>query len=324
MVFGILFYGTVGWVTVNHQRVTDQIRVWNFTPPAAITAQIHRTGMNAEGKFLYLASHPKVETAYDFNTACGDVTNDPSIVSCYLDTPRQVVLFEVTDRRVDGTEDVAAAHGMLRAAWDRMTASQRKSLVHDLNAVVRSDPADERLPERMTSIEKNDPADRDAELFAIVGTEVPRLDATLEASYAKYFGDRSVVTALNAHALEYSIALGKQIKALDATMTALGHKIDKSTKRFNGDVPKLNAAIHSFNARAVTPGGFATQAQFNSERAALVARQKTLKKTAKKIDAEVKTFNSDLKKLTKLSKTAGDLFVALSPDLAPLPSTLDA
>ena len=208
LVFAILFYGAVGYVALDRQRVIDQLRVWNFAPTAAVTEQIHRDKMTAEGKFLYLASRPKVQSKQDFNQTCGAVTTDTSILGCYLNATKRIYLYHETDVRLDGTEEVMGAHEMLRAAWDRTSPAERKILLVQLDHVLATNhDADIELAGRMRAIRLNDPDDANAELYALVGTEAQSVGTVLEDNYAQYFAKRSVVTALNAHSLAYVIAL---------------------------------------------------------------------------------------------------------------------
>lgn len=321
LVVGLVFYGFCGYVTINHQRVQDQLKVWKFAPTVSITEQIKRTGMSSEGAFLYLASEPSIESKVDFNTACSAVTTDTSILGCYIKRTQRSVIYRETDRRLDGTEEVWAAHEMLRAAWDRMTAAQRADLKAPLHKILFGS-TDENidLAGRMANINRDDPNDAQGELYAIVGTEVPDAGAGLERSYANYFTDRTTVTQLAAHARSHLVALKLQVDTLSDTITTLGTTIDKRAKAFNKSVHKLVSAIKVFNSRAETPGGFATEGQFTVARAALIGRQHALKSTAKNINRQIDDFNADLKKLSGLSKTAASLIKSLNVDLTPLPN----
>jgi hypothetical protein len=137
LVVAILCNGFAFYIVLNPQRVVDQVRVWNFTVTAPVTEQVHRDRMTGEGKFLYLASLPKVESKRDFNQTCSSVTTDTSILGCYIESSKRIYLFHETDPRLDGTEEVMGAHEMLRAAWDRTNAADRKPLLVQLDRVLR-------------------------------------------------------------------------------------------------------------------------------------------------------------------------------------------
>ena len=325
LVIGIVFYGFAGYAYLNRQRVVDQLRVWKFTPTAAISEQVHRTGMSGDGKFLYLASEPTIESKTNFNTVCSVVTADTSILGCYISRTQRSYIYRETDSRLDGTEELWAAHEMLRAAWDRMSPTQRASLRGPLATVLMASTDESiNLSGRIADVNRDDPTDREAELYAIVGTEVPIVGTTLERNYSQYFVSRDAVTKLAAHARSYVVALKLKVDALSTTISDLGRTIDKRVKTFNSSAHKLDSAISSFNSRARTPGGFATLAQFNAERAILISRQHALRATMSSINHQVDAFNANLKKLRGLSETAASLIKSLNVELAPLPDLSNA
>ena len=325
LVFAILFYGLVGYFVLDPRPVADQLRVWKFTLTAAVTEQIHRDQMSPEGRFLYLASLPQVESKRAFNQTCSAVTTDTSILGCYIESTKRIYLYHETDVRLDGTEEVMGAHEMLRAAWDRTSPAERKTLLVQLDRVLATnDDKDLKLSDRMTAIRHDDPTDADAELYALVGTEVPNVGTVLDKNYAQYFAKRSVVTALSAHTNAYVIALAKKVDALTTTMDTLNTTIDTEATAFNAAVSTFGSDVTSFNARAERPGGFSSQRQFNVARQALIDRQSALQATADQINGQVDEFNADLTRLNALSKTAASLVKSLNVELEPLPDVLSA
>jgi hypothetical protein len=320
LVFVIALNGFADYVLLNPRRVADQVRVWNFRVTGAVTEQVHRDRMTAEGKFLYLASHPDVEPKQAFNQTCGAVTTDTSILGCYIESTKRIYLYHETDVRLDGTEEVMGAHELLRAAWDRTSPAERKTLLVQLDRVLATNHnKDLDLSGRMAAIRQNDPRDANAELYALVGTEIPSVGAVLEKNYAQYFTKRSIVTALNAHSLAYVIALAKKVNALTATMDALNTTINTEVTSFNAADSAFGSDVDAFNARAERPGGFSSQRQFNVTRQALVDRQTALQATVDQINGQIDVFNADLTKLKGLSKTAASLVKSLNIELEPLP-----
>jgi hypothetical protein len=316
----LAFYGLVGYVALNTRHVADQVNVASYKPSAAVTEQISRTGMTAQGKFLYLASRPTVEDKAVFNSTCIKVTGHKNILGCYLEASKRAYVYHVTDTRLDGTEEVVAAHEMLRAAWDRMSPTEQAKLTSELARVLGSNTdADIDLGTRIGAITSNNRADRDGELYAIIGTEVPDAGAVLEKSYSQYFTNRSVVTALSAHARAYIVALNKKVAALSTEMNGLVTSVDSGVAALDKAAGQFEKDVKTFNSRAETPGGFPTQSSFDVARAALVARLDKLKQKQKAIKAEIAKFDVDLDKLTALNKTAAGLFKNLNDDVPTLP-----
>jgi hypothetical protein len=316
----LAFYGVVGYVALNTRRVADQVIVANYHPTAAITEQMSRTKMSPAGKFLYLASRPTVQDKTDFNSTCSRVNGNKDILGCYVETSKRAYVYHVTDSRLDGTEEVVAAHEMLRAAWDRTSPADQAKLTPELNRILDTNTdTDIALETRINSIAINDRADRDGELYAIVGTEVPNAGPVLEKNYSQYFTDRTAVTALSAHARAYVVALKKKVAVLTTEMDGISADVDEGIESLDKSAAQLEKDVKAFNSRAETPGGFSSEASFNVARAALVARLDKLKAKQKSIKAQIAQYNVDLDKLTALSKTAAGLFKNLNEDVPALP-----
>jgi hypothetical protein len=318
-VVGLVLNAGLFYVKLNPQQVHDQLVVWKFLPTASIGEQVKRDGMTSEGRFLYLASQPRVLSRRDFNQICSAVSIDTGNLGCYIDSTKRIYLLHETDKRVDGTEEVMAAHEMLRAAWDRMSTAQRAPLLVQLNHVlyINDDPNID-LSDAISTDRSQDPHDSNGELYATIGTEVPSVGKVLEASYAKYFVKRSTVTALYVHANSYIIALRHKVDTLTSAMTKLNNSITSSVKSFKSAVSTWQSNVASFNARASTPGGFSSEGAFNAARGALVARENSLKREASQINAEIDTFNTDLTTLKGYAKIALSLAISLNIDFSPI------
>ena len=202
-----------------------------------------------------------------------------------------------------------------------MTVSQRNALIPSLKHIEATNE-DSRLSlkSRYDKIVQNDPEDRYGELYAIVGTEVPDVGKTLEASYAPYFDGRSTVTKLNEFAIAYVVALESQITTFSDDLTAADLKIKARKKAITAAGDKYNADVKAFNRRAETLGGFASEGQFNAERAVLESRRNSLNAQVKSVNKTIDTYNAKLKQLHKLLNTAVSLGRSLNTTLTPLDS----
>jgi hypothetical protein len=320
-----LFVSATGlYVQQNKQGISDVLTVTSFTPTTTDKEQVTRSAMSKAGAYLFYASRPAVLEKADFNRTCSAVTTDTSILGCYLEYDKHIVLYHQTDKRLDGSEEVMAAHEMLRAAWDRMPSAERARLVIALDKVLATnDDKNLDLKSRMKAIRLDDSADANAELYAMVGTEVPDVGDALEANYARFFTKRATVTKLAAYSRAYVVALTNQIADFASGLDYKNKDLDGRIKSFDKAVKAWNAAVDSFNRRASEIGGFASEGQFNTQRAALLARQKSLVRTQKSINSEIDDFNSQLKQLKSLIKTAEGMVSSLNIELTPFPLLQD-
>ncbi|PPF80746.1 hypothetical protein C5B96_10695 [Subtercola sp. Z020] len=308
--------GAVAWGFL-HQRIEDQVAVWHYVPSPAITQMADDSGMNDEGRFYFYASSPTVESAADFQSVCGSSTDDFVLLGCY--TGSSIHVFNVSDARLSGIRGVTAAHEMLHAVYARLSDSDRSDLDRALEAQYETVKDDPDLAARMLSYATTEPGERDNELHSIFGTEVASLSPELEAHYAKYFGDRSKVVALNTSFEAVFDQIHEQETSLAAQVTAAGDAIDAESASYSAGSDALGADVDDFNARA-DAGDFGTQSAFDRERAALEARQSELAARYDQIQKHIADYDSLRDQLQALDSQAEELNRSLDSTIpAPAP-----
>ena len=110
---------------------------------------------------------------------------------------KTIALFDVTDPRLDGIEEVVASHEMLHAAWDRMSQGEKDRLTPLLDAAYAEQANNKDLVERMAFYARTEPGEETNELHSILGTEVAHLSPALEKYYSQYFSNRQALVALH-------------------------------------------------------------------------------------------------------------------------------
>ena len=163
------------WMLTHPQRVSDQFAVWQYEPDAAVTRYAERSTMTDEGRFLFYASHPAIAAGDDFAVNCSSQLEDVGILGCYQHGSQRIYLFDVTDDRLDGIEDVVAAHEMLHAAWDRLSDGERDILAPLLEAEAATRSADPEFAKTLEYYAEAEPTERLNELHSIIGTEFAAL-----------------------------------------------------------------------------------------------------------------------------------------------------
>lgn len=297
----------------NQQRISDQFVVWNYEPTAVIASHVERSTMTDEGKFLFYASRPSVVPEKQFDPICASLEEGEGILGCYLPDTRRIYLYDVTDDRLDGIEEVVASHEMLHAAWDRMPKEERDELEPLLEAEVSARADDEVLTETLEYYAKAEPGERANELHSIMGTQYGDLSPELEAHYEKYFVDRQAVVDLNTAS---QVVFNEQIAqgdAINAQMEALAASVDADYAAYNAGYDQLNADIDDFNYRADT-GWFTSESQFYAERDALVQRGDDLDAAYVNIQARVDEYNALNEQLKALNAVIDDLNAHLNID----------
>ena len=117
------------------------------------------------------------------------------MLGCYHSGQSGIFVLDVTDSRLDGVEQVTAAHEMLHAAYDRLSRSERSKVDAMLEDYYKNDLKDQRIVETINAYKKSEPKDVVNEMHSIFATEIASLPAPLEKYYQRYFTDRGQIVA---------------------------------------------------------------------------------------------------------------------------------
>ena len=262
------------WGIVHRQFVRDWYIVHTtVVQPAALTLE-PRLDLTPKADFLYKASQPEILNGSSFNKACESVAREQSIVlGCY--TQQHVYVYNVTDNRLQGVQEVTASHELLHAVYDRMSPDDKKLVNTEVEqaAAAITDP---RLAETIAEYKKTEPGQVDNELHSILGTEYGVLPEKLEAHYAQYFTDRAKIVAFSDAYQKQFTDLENQIKSYDHQRTVLRSQIEDNEKTLSNLESQLNTKQNSLSSlRSSDVNAYNAQVPaFN----ALVARYNSLVK----------------------------------------------
>lgn len=276
-----------------------------------------RTAMSGRGEFLFYASQPSVEGTQAFNDKCARVEQSSAILGCY--DGRNIYIYDIKNAKLDGIREVTAAHEMLHAAYQRLNDSERGKIDALVEAEYAKLSGNKEFSERMAFYARTEPGERDNELHSIIGTEVTSISPELEQHYRMYFTDRSKVVALHTQYASVFYGLQARGQELSVELDALADSIEAASSAYNQATARLNADIEGFNNRA-NSGNFSSQAQFNSERAALVARVADLESQRAAINANRERYNNLREELVAIASESAALNRSIDSSLAPAPS----
>lgn len=293
-----LFIVTAWWVFTNRQYLLDQMTVWSYEPTSSIATITERVAFTDKGEFAFYATRPEVSDQSNFNSQCPRQEPGSPILGCYTGEDR-IYIYDITNEKLDGMEEVTAAHEMLHAVWVRTSESEKKKLetqIRDAYAGIN----DPELKERMDYYQRTEPGEFVNELHSILGTEEVGLSADLQAYYSQFF-DRDKVLALHQNYDSHYKALYARANELYPLMQALSASIETRSTSYDTAARQLSADITSFNTRA-TNGSFSSMSQFNSQRAALVSRSNSLEAERVKINADIAIYDKYYAEYEEISK----------------------
>ena len=251
-------------------NIYDSWRLRGYQPPFQIVQLASDTTMNDQTRRLFYVYHPELEDKQTFSNDCRSAEKT-IVLGCYV-LMKGIYLYNVTDARLTGVQQVTAAHETLHAAYDRLSSSDKEhvnKLINEAYAGV----TDKRIRANIDEYRKNG-ADTTNELHSILGTEVRDLPSELEQYYSRYFKDRKAIVAYSERYEGVFTARTRQIAEIDQRLDGLRKQIDageaglqaqeqsiraersrldalaaaKNYDAYNAGVPGFNARVNAYNA----------------------------------------------------------------------------
>ncbi len=295
------------WVVDNQRMIKDQLVALQFETPDSIASYIEHAGLSEQGSLYLRTSLPRVVPAYEFDRYC--TRNEPGIgvLGCYTTRDSRIFLYDVTDPRLESIEPVVAAHEMLHAVWFRKSMEERAALEPLLEEAYVALSPEHPLVERLATYEAEDPASRYPELYSIIGTEIRDIPAELEAHYAQYFENRSLVVDLADRVYRVFDTLQAELEQLRNELSSRNAEIEGLRYTYEETSRVLTGDIGAFNEKASTPGAFPSKSQFEAARAELVERQERLESMRISLQTKIKEYNELLEELIVLNDEVSEL-----------------
>jgi hypothetical protein len=263
----LVWLASLGLLALNRQNIFDWWELRQYQPPAAVSALASQDTMTAYGRKIFYVNHPVIETKSAFAGVCPSGSREQTIVlGCYHAGQSGIFLLGVDDPRLDGVQQVTAAHEMLHGAYDRLSGTERKKVDAMLLDYYNNGLHDQRVLNTIAAYRKSEPNDLVNEMHSVFGTEIAQLPAGLEQYYKRYFTNRGQVAAYAAQYQAEFTSRQAVISQDDAQLAALKAQIDniKSdlqskqadisarqsqllSQKNSGDIAAYNAGVPGYN-----------------------------------------------------------------------------
>jgi hypothetical protein len=260
--------GGVFWF--RHNEVFDWVAARGYEPSGVVGALVADTSMSSYAKQLFYANRPAVEGKDEFNKHCTDPSEQVAVLGCFVGNRLGIYIYDVTDERLNGIEQVTAAHEMLHQAYQRLDR-QEKTRINGLLQEYHDLKASQMLKDKIASYKNTEQEHLQNEMHSIFGTEAVDLPKELEAYYKQYFTDRGKVLALHQkYQSEFDQRIAK-IKEYDMQLSDLKLKIEANKgdldareaqlRQDRGEmdaylaadrISEYNAAVPAFNKQVTT------------------------------------------------------------------------
>jgi uncharacterized protein YukE len=266
----VVLLALIALIATHPHAVADWFRLRGYQPSQEIAALADKTTMTDKARHLFYINHPELKDKTAFRKSCPQYDEQTIVIGCYESGQRGIYVLKVDDQRLDGVEEVTAAHEMLHAAYERLSGGERKRVEGLLQDYADNALQNERVIAALKGYRKSEPGQELNEMHSMFGTEIASLPSELETYYAQYFQYRSkVVAAAEAYQAAFTSRqatikqydsqledLGNTIKSNTETLNKQGDEIDRSRRqldgfRSSGDVEAYNNGVEPFNAKVV-------------------------------------------------------------------------
>jgi len=279
----------VGYVKA--QAIADWFRLYSYQPPAAVVALADQTTMTPEARHLFYINKPSIDEKTAFRSRCPDYGEKTIVLGCYQGGQRGIHVLTVTDARLNGVEQVTAAHEMLHAAYDRLSGTEKTEVNRLLQDYADNQLKDERIKKVLQGYTQTEPGQELNEMHSIFGTEITSLPTPLENYYTRYFSNRTVVAQ---YAARYQAAFSsrqEQIAQYDRELKASNARIQANLKQLESqqvviehEDKRLDGLRASGDYDAYNAGVAAYNQQIESYNALLAATRADIEAYNKKVD----------------------------------------
>lgn len=263
----LLIIGALLLVLANKQNIYDWWRLRGYTAPASVMTLAKDDTMTPYAIKLLKINHPEVLGGNGFNDYCPNDGGEKTIVlGCYHSLEAGIYLLDVSDPRLDGVEQVTAAHETLHAAYGRLSSSEKKKIDGWLLNYYNHDLHDQRIISVLAEYRKTEPGQVVNEMHSIFGTEVMNLPPNLENYYKQYFSNRQkVVSYADQYQSEFTTRqnevtnddneltnMKSQIDSLESSVTSTYTQIQSEQKQLaslasSGNTSEYNSLVGQYN-----------------------------------------------------------------------------
>lgn len=270
---------------VERDRALDWWYLRGYEPSADVEALASDTMMTDYAQRLFFVNHPTLDDKQTFNQNCAGILEEVAVLGCYHGDRLGIHLFNVTDSRLHGVEQVTAGHEMLHQAYDRLSNNERQRINNLLQDFYDNELENEAVREKIALYQEDASHDILNEMHSIFATEVENLPAELENYYSQYFSDRSKVIAFHKQSRAAFEQFRQKIDNYDKQLADIQQQIDNNesslsemlaeleserqrldqllasdqVEEYNAGVPGFNQRVNSYNGLLQTTQGLVSQ-----------------------------------------------------------------
>ena len=197
-VIKVLVFSVILLVFLSRDFIADTFSVLAYTGDSDVVALADKSGMNMNGKALFLSASPELVDANKLHEHCPMEDENSVEYGCYIPSKNKIYILKLTEQPYSEIAISTAAHEMLHVAWSKLGDNRRREVLGMLNSHM-SESNDYTTQSVKASLELYDKAEniQSDELHALIGSEVDSKFTVkdIEDYYRIYFSNRSKTVA---------------------------------------------------------------------------------------------------------------------------------
>ena len=245
-VVGLLLVAAGFW---QQQNIRDWVQLYGYNAPTPVVQLADDVQLTPQARRLFYVNHPAMQDRSSFNVSCSSRGEHTIILGCYHPVDRGIYVFNVTDSRLQGIDQVTVAHEMLHAGYDRLSSRERSRVDAMLLNFYNTRLTDQRIKSVIDTYRKTEPNDVTNEMHSVFGTEVGTLTPELETYYKRYFIDRAkVVQYASDYQAEFTTRQN-QVTAYDTQLETMKNQIDSNNAQLKTQEVQITAFRKQMDAK---------------------------------------------------------------------------
>lgn len=301
---------------VNRYQIYDWARLQNYHPPTAISQLAADDTMTSYAQRMFYVNRPDLtaDKAF-FNQKCGN-KEQTIVLGCYRSSETGIYLYDVTDPRLAGVEQVTAAHETLHAIYERLSSSERASVDAMLLDYYNNGLQDQRIKQNIDLYKKIEPNDVVNEMHSIFGTEIASLPTPLENYYKQYFTDRQKIAQYAANYEGAFTSRQNEVTTDDTQLATMKKQIDTD----NQDLTQRQQALAAQKAQMDAELNSGQTATYNAQVVPYNAAVDAYNNKVAALKALVVQYNALVDQRNAIAIEENQLTQAISSQATPIPA----
>lgn len=286
------------------QPVYDFLRLKGYNAPPAVASLASDNTFTDKARHIFYVEHPDIEDKTTFRNNC-TIFEQTIVLGCYI-SHRGIFVLKVDDPRLNGVEQVTAAHEFLHAAYDRLSAQEKKR-VNALLEQAYAAETNQRIKDVVEQYRAKDPSVVVNELHSILGTEQDNLPPELETYYRQYFNNRAKIVGYSNNYESAFTERKNKLQDYDNQLNVLKKQIDAN--RANLDY--LNQELQTERAQLDSLLAQKDYQHYNSAAGAYNQKVRDYNALGKATNALIDSFNALISERNSLALESQQLFQAI-------------